>query len=179
MIRILKCISQNGLGAEDAKIAGNMSFKNLAKNVYRIRSDQTALSIMKRRLIMSKVHLTMELPKVGDKLKRIVSATSYGVGGTYEPKECVVTYVNKLHHWYEVTFIGSGVKECFGVPVIDHSVALNYKSGNIPVICVENGVAYSSIEQCSIDTKIPACAISRQISGNPSYDAKLHFVKIV
>lgn len=45
------------------------------------------------------------LPKVGDRLiKRMsVGDTAFGLGKV-EPSECVVTYVNAEHGWYEVQF---------------------------------------------------------------------------
>lgn len=45
------------------------------------------------------------LPKVGDRLIRRMSVgdTAFGLGKV-EPCECVVTYVNAKHGWFEVQF---------------------------------------------------------------------------
>ena len=128
---------------------------------------------------MSKVRLTMELPKVGDRLVRVMTATSFGVHATFEPKECVVVYANERHHWYTVKFIDSGIMESFGVPIIDHSIARGWKPGTIPVVCVETGMAYSTISQCSRDTNVPKDEISRQISGKCNYRTLYHFIKVL
>lgn len=127
---------------------------------------------------MTKTKVSMKLPKVGDHLKRIVTAESDCLWGTFEPKECVVTYVNEPHHWYEVEFIDSHSKECYGLPIIDHSV-LNVKPGNVPVMCLETGMVYSSISQCAKDTNLYAGNISRQVLGERRGYFDYHFTSVL
>ena len=44
---------------------------------------------------MDKTNLSMTLPKVGDKLFRIMSRGRYDPGDVYNPEPCTVEYVNE------------------------------------------------------------------------------------
>lgn len=127
---------------------------------------------------MSKTKISMKLPKIGDHLKRIQTSMSNCLYGSFEPKECVVTYVNEPHHWYEVEFLDSHAKECYGLPVIDHSV-LNVKPGNLPVMCLETGMVYSSMSQCAKDMNLYTGNISRQVLGERGAYSNYHFASIL
>lgn len=178
MTRIPKYISPNGLGAEVANIAGNMKLKRLARNVYLTKLAKMALLITKRRPSMSKVRLTMELPKVGDRLVRVMTATSDCLAPSYQPRDCIVTFVNERHHWYQVTFTDTGAKECYGVPVTDHSI-VRPNGGSVPVICIETGIAYSSIAQCARDMRLKSGSISNQMSGFQDNCSGYHFIPVL
>lgn len=53
------------------------------------------------------------LPKVGDTLYREPVIFGYGSTSERDLQECVVTYVNHAHLWYEVQFKSSGFRQGF------------------------------------------------------------------
>lgn len=55
------------------------------------------------------------MPQVGDKLVKRMSVgdSSFGLG-VVEPAECVVTYVNEAHGWYEVEFL-CGIRQGYRI----------------------------------------------------------------
>ena len=61
---------------------------------------------------MDKTNLSMTLPKVGDKLFRIMYRGRYEPYDTYCPESCTVVYVNEKKGWYEVCFDETKIKEC-------------------------------------------------------------------
>ena len=129
---------------------------------------------------MRKVIITMTLPQVGDKLLRRMTASEDQSGALYQPEHCIVAYVNKEHHWYQVTFINSGIRECYGVPVFDHCIYSDIrKNGSSPVVCLETGVVWSSIYEAAKDLGLGADGISRQISGYQSQCNGYHFETII
>lgn len=52
-----------------------------------------------------------KLPKLGDIVCEMPNECDKNPVG--KPTECVVTYVNKKHKWYEVEFTDLGFKECY------------------------------------------------------------------
>lgn len=124
---------------------------------------------------MAKTKLTMELPKVGDRLTRVISEYACEYDDRYIPESCIVTYVNEEHGWYQVEFINSGIKECYGRPVYDHEVLRGLKYDEAPVICVETGMLYTTARECARDMKIPRYAISSQLSGAYPHYRGYHF----
>ena len=113
---------------------------------------------------MTKTKLTMKLPKVGDKLKRIPIAFTLSPTCSYVPMECVVTRVNNDHSWYEVEFLETGFRECYHLPDFDHSIfeSSNIK-GTIPVLCIETKDIYVSISECARAMHLNRGSISEQI----------------
>ena len=53
------------------------------------------------------------LPHVGETLYREPVILGYGCASERDLRECVVTYVNRAHLWYEVQFKASGFKQGF------------------------------------------------------------------
>lgn len=127
---------------------------------------------------MSKVRLSMDLPKVGDRLVRVMTVSSGRAYSTFEPQECVVTFVNNAHHWYQVKFKDTEIKESYSVPIIDHSI-VHASNGTIPVYCVETGIAYSSVSQCAKDINILPSSISAQLKNDYSANHEYHFVYVL
>ena len=128
---------------------------------------------------MNAVNSTMILPKVGDKLWRIQTSMTDCIYPIYKAKECIVTYVNKLHNWYEVQFLDSGIKECYGVPVIDH-YGLDLDPGNVPVMCVETGLVFGTVSQCARHMNLDDGKISAQLNGwNKNDYHGYHFIKVI
>lgn len=127
---------------------------------------------------MSKVHITMELPKVGDHLKRVMTATTDCLAPSYMPRDCIVIFVNKAHHWYQVMFTDTGAKECYGLPVIDHSI-VRPEGGSLPIVCAETGVAYSTVQQCARDMGLESGSISNQMKGRQVSCNGYHFISVL
>ena len=126
---------------------------------------------------VTKVMSSMEMPKVGDHLKRVMTAMTQLFNPIYEPLDCIVTYVNDKKGWYEVEFTGTHLKECYGLPVFDHAVIKDWR--NYPVMCVETGYVYSSVCDCARDMHIHSAGISRQLSGEYDQYHGYHFTTVL
>lgn len=126
---------------------------------------------------VTKVMSSMEMPKVGDHLKRIMTAMIQHFAPIYEPLDCIVTYVNEKRGWYEVEFTGTHLKECYGLPVFDHAVIKDWMY--CPVLCIETGYVYSSIYDCAKDMHIHSAGISRQLSGEYDQYHGYHFATVL
>lgn len=116
---------------------------------------------------MAKTKLSMDMPKIGDKLKRLTI--------DYSVEDCVVTYVNSLHGWYEVLFPKFNIKECYKLPTYDHSIFQGKSLNDYPIICVETGWVYNSINECSEDMNLDRTNIFRQLNGEHSHCGGYHF----
>lgn len=127
---------------------------------------------------MSKTALSMQLPKIGDHLKRIMSATYDCLQPVYEAQDCIVTYVNEKHHWYQVQFKNTGHKECYGLPIIDHSI-IEPGALKTPVFCFENGMAYSTIAQCASDLGLDPSSVASCVNGRWYSCGGYHFAKVL
>lgn len=128
---------------------------------------------------MSKTTVSMALPKVGDRLVRVMTATTWDLGDVYKPEPCEVIHVNKEHNWFEVRFLDSGVRECYNLPTFDHSVIRNTPKGAIPIMCIETGVVYSTLKQCARDLGLDHSGISRHLSGEWSHCGGYHFCTVL
>ena len=126
---------------------------------------------------VTKVMSSMEMPKVGDHLKRVMTAMIQHFAPIYEPLDCIVTYVNEKRGWYEVEFTGTHLKECYGLPVFDHAVIKDW--GYCPVLCLETGYVYSSVYDCAKDMHIHSAGISRQLSGEYDQYHGYHFTTVL
>lgn len=126
---------------------------------------------------VTKVMSSMELPKVGDRLKRVMTAMTELFQPIYDPMDCVVTYVNKDRGWYEVKFTDTGLKECYGLPVFDHAVIKDWR--NYPVMCVETGYVYSSVTDCARDMGLTSGNISKQMRGEFDQYHGYHFTTVL
>lgn len=119
--------------------------------------------------IMDKSHMSMILPKVGDKLFRIMSRSFYAPDEIYNPEPCTVSYVNKKNGWYEVVFDNTGLREGYRIPTFDHSILKGQKTNGIPILCLETGDVYPSMLECERDMGIWHSSIWRQINGERVY----------
>ena len=130
---------------------------------------------------MAKTMLTMDLPKVGDRLMRLMNKASFDPSLPYNPEPCVVTYVNETHHWYQVKFTNSGIRECYNLPVFDHSIlyGITWEAGTMPVLCVETGAVYSSLHCCALDLGVTHGEISRQLAGEREHCKGYHFSTVL
>lgn len=124
-----------------------------------------------------KTMVSMELPKVGDHLKRVMSAMTRLASPLYEPLDCVVVHVNKDKRWYEVEFVNTGLRECYGLPTFDHTIIKDPQ--NYPVLCLETGYVYSSVTDCARDMGFTAGNISRQILGEFEQYHGYHFTTVL
>ena len=128
---------------------------------------------------MDKTILSMTLPKVGDKLFRLMYRGRYEPYDTYCPESCTVAYVNEKKGWYEVCFDETGIKECYKVPSFDHYFLKDKPVGGVPIICLENGNIYGSITECARDMKLNKHEIWKQIDGRLAYCSGYHFATVL
>ena len=128
---------------------------------------------------MSKTNLSMTLPKVGDKLFRIMSRGRYDPGDIYNPEPCTVEYVNEKKGWYEVCFDETNIKECYRVPSFDHRFLKDKPVGGVPIACLETGNIYGSITECARDMELNKHEIWKQIDGRRAYCSGYHFVTVL
>ena len=128
---------------------------------------------------MSKTNLSMTLPKVGDKLFRIMSRGRHDPGDIYNPEPCTVEYVNEKKGWYEVCFDETNIKECYRVPSFDHRFLKDKPVGGVPIACLETGNIYGSITECARDMKLNKHEIWKQIDGRRAYCSGYHFVTVL
>ena len=125
---------------------------------------------------MGKSNLSMILPTVGKRLNMLMSNSAHQ---KYKVEPCIVTYVNNKHSYYEVMFLNTGLKESYKLPIFDHNILNGLYNGCVPVICVENGIAYSSVSECAKDTGVPSNIISAQINGSYKYESSYHFINAI
>lgn len=128
---------------------------------------------------MAKTAMTMSLPKVGERLTRVMTSTTWDLDGAYQPEPCVVTYVNNAHNWFKVKFLDSGIEECYNVPTFDHSIIRNTIKRAIPVMCIETGFVYSSLDECADDMKLAHDGISRYLKGERGSCGGYHFCTVL
>ena len=119
-----------------------------------------------------------KLPRVGDRIMRPMTHNQIWKDDGIEP--CIVTYVNKDKNWYQVTFVNSGIKECYKCPDYDplsefkkeYERAFGKKAKGVYVY--ESGKMYSKISDCAKDIGVPACSISKHIHGGSSHVKGYH-----
>lgn len=129
-----------------------------------------------------KVKDEMSLPKVGDRLMRVMTATNFGKGYS-DPEPCVVVYVSKPKHYYTVQFVGSGLKESYKVPLLDERRIISqfqddFKRafGKKPkgVYVYESGALYPSISECARAIGVMPCTVSKHIHGQSNHVKGYH-----
>lgn len=129
---------------------------------------------------MKKVVMTSNLPKVGDRLWLIMTASQYDADVMYRADQCIVTYVNLDHNWFQVIFPDIQIKECYKTPRFDHRILSNLrKACSIPVLCVETGEIFSSTADCAKYFKMSSSGITRQLNGDYESSNGYHFEKIM
>lgn len=118
------------------------------------------------------------MPKVGDRVMRKMN--TYRIWNDNGPLRCIVTYVNKEKHWYQVTFVDSGVKECYMVPEVnelenfkkDYQRTFGKKAKGVYVY--ESGAIYPSISECARAIGVLPCVVSKHIHGGSSHVKGYH-----
>lgn len=121
----------------------------------------------------------MKMPRVGDRLMRIMTSTSFLVkDDAAEP--CVVIYVSEPKRYYTVQFVNSGIKESYKVPYIDElsSFKKDYKRtfGKSPrgVYVFESGALYDSVSDCARALGVAASTISSHLHGRTRHVKGYH-----
>ena len=124
----------------------------------------------------------MSLPKVGDRLMRVMTGANFGKGYA-DPEPCVVIYVSKPKNYYTVQFIGSGIKESYKAPLLDDNKMIrqfqdDFKRafGKKPkgVYVYESGALYPSISDCARAIGVLPCTVSKHIHGQTSHVKRYH-----
>lgn len=128
---------------------------------------------------LNKSRLSMDLPKVGDKLTRVMTMGLLQQAEYFVPKECKVTYVNADHNWYEVEFLDSGVRECYNLPDFDHSILTNLSGCANPVVCVETGYVYRTVFDCANEMGLNSGYISGCLMGRYDSYYGYHFDSVL
>lgn len=122
---------------------------------------------------------TMKMPKVGDRIMRVMSSTAWNTKDD-KPEPCVVIYVSKPKHYYTVEFANSGIKESYKVPHVDelkdfqetYARALGKKA--VGVYVFESDILYPSIAECAKDLGVRVCTISNHIHGRTRHVKGYH-----
>lgn len=121
------------------------------------------------------------MPKVGDRIMRVMS---FSWANTHKednkPLPCIVTYVNKKRHYYQVTFSDSGIKECYKIPDVDrleqfkkdYEKTFGKKAKGVYVY--ESGAIYPSISECAKAIGVLPCTVSKHIHGGSSHVKGYH-----
>lgn len=105
---------------------------------------------------------------------------TYRIWNDNGPLRCIVTYVNKEKHWYQVTFVDSGVKKCYMVPEVnelenfkkDYQRTFGKKAKGVYVY--ESGAIYPSISECARAIGVLPCVVSKHIHGGSSHVKGYH-----
>lgn len=123
----------------------------------------------------------MNLPKLGDKLMRVMSTTKF-LNCDDIPEECVVVYVNEPHHYYTVEFTNSKIRQSYKVPDVDEirDFMNDYQKafGTAPkgVYVYESGVLYPSISACARDIGVRPSTVSKYIHGQTTNVKGYHII---
>lgn len=124
---------------------------------------------------IAKAKLTMTLPKVGDRITRVMSRGNLGQAESFITEPCEVVYVNRTHNWYEVRFLNSGLRECYSCPDFDHSILTNLPGRANPVVCLETGYIYRTVADCANEMGLNGGDISRCLTGEYDSHHGYHF----
>lgn len=123
-----------------------------------------------------KAKLTMNMPRVGDRLTRLMTRGNIAQAESFIPEPCEVVYVNRTKGWYEVRFLNSGIRECYSLPDFNHDILANVPGWAVPVVCVETGYVYRTVSDCCTDMGLLADGnISRCIMGEYDSYCGYHF----
>lgn len=124
----------------------------------------------------------MTLPKVGDRLMRVMTNTGSRIKNNgLEP--CIVIYVNKPKRYYAVQFVNSGITESYKVPLLNDAILLKqfqddfkHKFGKKPVgvYVYESGALYSSVSECAKAIGVKPCSITNHLHGRTNHVKGYH-----
>lgn len=128
-----------------------------------------------------KIKDEMALPKVGDRLMRVMTAENRW--NEDKPEPCVVVYVSKPKHYYTVQFVGTGIKESYKTPLLDDKKVIRQFQddfrrafGKKPrgVYVMESGALYPSVTECARAIGVMPCTVSKHIHGQSSHVKGYH-----
>lgn len=120
------------------------------------------------------------MPKVGDRVMHIMSSSWAQSRQDDQPEPCIVTYVNKDKNYYQVTFVNSGIKECYKVPEVNElknfkkDYQRTFGKNAKGVYVYESGAIYPSISECAKAIGVLPCTISKHIHGGSSHVKGYH-----
>lgn len=126
---------------------------------------------------MPKTLMSMEMPKVGDKLRLVMVGPARDTDVLYQAIPCEVTYINEQHGWYEVLFPQYGIRECYNLPMFDHTILDNCARDSVPTVCIETGYVYPSVIDCARDMKLSRIGIIKQLMGTLDQYCGYHFAR--
>lgn len=121
----------------------------------------------------------MKMPRVGDRLMRVMTSTSFLINSD-DAEPCVVVYVSAPKHYYTVQFVNSGIKESYKVPHIDEIGAFkkDYKrafgKSPIGVYVFESGALYDSVSDCARALSVTPSAVSAHLHGRTKHVKGYH-----
>lgn len=98
--------------------------------------------------------ISSSLPKVGDRLMRIMSCGQLNNNIKAKPEPCIVVYVHKNHEYYTLRFVESGLLESYKLLGVDEITEFkeNYERifGYAPkgFYVRESGILYKTIAEC-------------------------------
>lgn len=121
----------------------------------------------------------MKMPRVGDRLMKVMSSTGF-LNSTDDGEPCVVVYVNAPKYYYTVQFVDSGIKESYKVPHVDELGAFkkDYKRafGKSPrgVYIFESDALYDSVSECAKALGVTPSAISAHLHGRTRHVKGYH-----
>lgn len=115
----------------------------------------------------------MKMPKVGERLMRVMTGTR--VDSMYSKEEpCIVIFVNKPRKYYTVEFVNTGIKESYKSPCVDEIAAFQkdykkmFKKNAVGVYVYESGCLYPSIKECAEAIGVKPYVVSKHIHGEIS-----------
>lgn len=121
------------------------------------------------------------LPKLGDKLMRVMSTTNFLTCDDI-PEECVVVYVNEPHKYYTVEFTNTKIRQSYKVPDVDeirdfkNDYQKAYGISPKGVYVYESGVLYPSISACARDIGVSIGTVSRHVHGKSTNVKGYHII---
>lgn len=126
-----------------------------------------------------KKHDEMNMPKVGDRLMRVMTSTNL-LSSEDDAEPCVVVYASEPKRYYTVQFVNSGIKESYKVPNVDEVGAFKkeYKRafGKSPrgVYVFESGALYDSVSECAKALSVTPSAVSSHLHGRTKHVKGYH-----
>lgn len=126
----------------------------------------------------------MKLPRIGDRLVRVMTASGYSREDSNTPEPCVVIYVNKPKNYYTVQFIETGIRESYKLPDSDEIGCFkkDFKRafGREPtgVYVYESGVIYQTIADCARALCVKPCTISNHLRGKTHHVKGYHIYRL-
>lgn len=124
--------------------------------------------------------IPMKLPKVGDRLMRVMTASGYGSPAHDTPEPCVVIYVNKRNNHYTVRFVETNLRESYKLPDVDEigcfkqDYKLAFGRNPTGVYIYESGMLYPSVSECAKALDVRPCTISNHLHGRTRHVKGYH-----